>query len=221
MVTMRAFAADGSVDEARERLETILADKVLRFNPYRVGDEELVGCAERGRWRPFPALTQMVVFHFLDIRAVKTHHVFDAIFYRIGDSTEEHYLPLGNLIYSIAHHTTKLPVRIQINGKNITRSNVTRIQNRSFFVSHAIIGMRSLTTTALAYKMFRLKGSVAEMADMIRQQMCHSKVAMLEEVLNYPASPCYLGQGSSKFGYATPIHTAIRTISSYHESLNK
>lgn len=82
---MRAFAADGSVDEARERLEAILADKVLRFNPYRVSDEELVACAERGRWRPFPALTQMVVFHFLDIRAVKTHHVFDAIFYRIGD----------------------------------------------------------------------------------------------------------------------------------------
>lgn len=84
-VTMRAFAADGSVDEARERLEAILADKVLRFNPYRVGNEELVACAERGRWRPFPALTQMVVFHFLDIRTVKTHHVFDAIFYRIGD----------------------------------------------------------------------------------------------------------------------------------------
>lgn len=125
------------------------------------------------------------------------------------------------MIYSIAHHSHKLPVRIQVNGKNITRSTVARIQNRSFFVSHAIIGMRSLTTTALAYKMFRLKGSVAEMAAMIRQQMCHSKIALLEEVLKYPASPYYLGQGSSYFDYATPIRTAIRTISSYPEAFNK
>ncbi len=72
--------------EAKARLEAILADKVMRFNPYRVGDEELLACAERGRWCPFPALTQMVIFHFLDIRQVVTRHKFDALFFRIGNT---------------------------------------------------------------------------------------------------------------------------------------
>lgn len=196
-----------------------MADKVLRFNPYRVGDEELVACAERGRWQPFPALTQIVIFHFLDIRPVRTHHDFEAIFYRIGDSADEHYFPLGDLIYAIAHHSSKMPERVQINGKNITRSTIARIQNRSFFVSHAIPGSRHLTPTMLAYKMFRLKGSVAEQADMIRQQMCRSKVAMLQEVMSYPDSPCYLGNGSASVDYATPIRAALQTITQYPKPL--
>lgn len=205
---------EGMVEEARRRLEAILADKVLRFNPYGVGDEALVACAERGRWRPFPALTQMVVFHFLDIREVMTHHRFDAIFFRVGDSADEHYFPLGNLINPIYHHAHKKPVRTQINGKNITRSNIVRLQNRSFFVSHAISGSR-FYPDKLAYQMARLKGSVSKQADIIRQQMCLSKVAMLEEVLNYPQSSCYLGPVSTGFDYATPIRAALQSIAQY------
>lgn len=212
---MKAFATDETVEEAQQRLEAILADKVLRFNPYRVSDEELVACAERARWRPFPALTQMAIFHFLDIRTLRTNHEFDAIFFRIGNSAEEHYFPLGNLIYSIAHHATKFPERTQINGKNITRSNIAKIQNRSFFVSHAVPGSRFLTVTMLAYKMYRLKGSIAERAETIRQQMCQSKVLMLEEILNHPTSPCYLGNGALSFDYATPIRAAIQSITKY------
>lgn len=129
-----------------------LVDKVLRFNPYRVGHEELVACTGRGRWQPFPALTQMVIFHFLDIRPVRTHHDFDAIFYRIGDS-------------------------------------------------------------------FRLKGSVTEQADMIRQQMCRSKVAMLQDVMSYPTSLCYPGNGSASVDYATSIRTALQTIDQYSKPI--
>lgn len=201
------------------RLEAILADKVLRFNPYRVDDDALVACAERGRWRPFPALTQMVVFHFLDIRQVKTQYDFDAIFYRVGDSADEHYFPLGTLIYAIAHHTSKKQERVQINGKNITRSTVANLQNRSFFVSHAIPGCRYLAPTMLAYKMCRLRGNVAAQADIIRQQMCRSKVAMLEEVLKYPARPCYLGYRGAEVDYTSPIRAAIQSIARYPQSI--
>lgn len=216
----RPFAAHGSAEKAQARLEAILADKVLRFNPYLVDDEALLACAERGRWRQFPALTQMVIFHFLDIRPVRTHHDFDAIFYRIGNSAQEFYFPLGDLIYSIAHHTSKMPERTQTDGRNITRSSVAGLQNRSFFVSHAIPGCRTFAPTMLAYKMFRLKGSAAEQADMIRRQMCRSKVAMLEEVLNHPASPFYLGYSDPYLDFITPIRAALRTVAQYPDALN-
>ena len=206
---------DGSVAEAKRRLEAILADKVMRFNPYAVGDEELVACAGRGYWRPFPALTQMFIFHFLDIRVVRTRHIFDAIFFRVGDFAEECYFPLGRLITPRAHHYTKKPERPQINGKNITRSNIFRIQNRSFFVSHAVIGCRINAPDAPAYKMIRLKGNVSRQAETIREQMCLSKAAMLEEVLQYPSSHCYLGPGCAGFDYATPIRAALQSIARY------
>lgn len=56
-----------SPEVAWHRLYEILNDKVMIFNPYLVGDEKLVECAMRGYWRDFPALTQMLVFTFVDL----------------------------------------------------------------------------------------------------------------------------------------------------------
>lgn len=203
-----------TLEEAKQRLEAILSDKVMRFNPYKVGDSELLACARRGYWRPFPALTQMVIFHFLDIRTVVTHHEFEAIFYRVGDYPQEHYFPLGAFKYTIAHHMRKSPIRSQMNGKNITCSNIERLRNRSFFVSHAITGTRYLTRM-LAYQMHRLPESVAEQANIIRTQMCRAKIEMLEEVLAYPKSPVYLGYDGPDLDYVTPIRAALATFAQY------
>ncbi len=204
-----------SLEEAKQRLEAILSDKVMRFNPFRVGDAELLACAERARWRPFPALTQMVIFHFSNIRTVVTHHEFEAIFFRVGNSKSEQYFPLGDFIHTIAHHTHKMQIRTQIDGKNITRSNIANLQNRSFFVSHAVVGTRYLQQYMFAYRMHRLRGDTAEQANTIRNQMCRAKIAMLEELMTYPASLIYLGYNGSDLDYTTPIRTALATFAQY------
>ncbi len=206
---------ESTPQEAKRRLSAILNDKVLRFNPYRVNDEELLACAERGRWRSFPALTQMVILHFLDIREVPAQNRFEALFFRLGDSDDEHFFPLGVLLRAIAHHALKTPVKSQVNDKNIVRSNIERLQHKSFFVSHIISDYPQITRQKLAYKMYRLKGSVAEQANTIRLQMVRSKITMLEEVLNYPGSPLYLGYNGKEFDYVTPIRNAIATIFNY------
>lgn len=204
-----------SLEEARQRLEAVLSDKVMRFNPYKIGDKELLACAERGRWRPFPALTQMVIFHFLDIRRVVSNHQFDAIFFRVGDSKDEYYFPLGNFIYTIAHHTTKRQIRTLFDDKHITRSNISRLQNRPVFVSHGIVGSRFILKNMFAYRMYRLDGNPAEQAKIIRAQMCRAKIAMLEELLTYPDSPIYLGYRGSDLDYATPIRAALAAVAQY------
>ena len=215
---MRICATEETEAEARERLGAILNDKVMLFNPYTVGDEALVACAERGRWRQFPALTQMVVFHFLDIRTVVNKGSFYALFYRVGDSEEEYYFPLGRLIYSISHHATKKPERIHLNGRNIVRSNVERLQGRNVFVSHSVTGTSGMSKILPAFKMWRLDGNLAQQAALIRQSMWQSKIMMLEDVLRYASSPCYLGHGCNAFDYATPIHSALHFISHYPDA---
>lgn len=213
---IEGFDVRRSAEEAKARLEAILSDKVMRFNPYLVSDEELLACAERGRWRGFPALTQMVVYHFGEIRPVVTARKFDALFYRVGNAPDEHYFPLGQLTGQISHHALRHQERVQVNGKNVTRAAVLNLQNRSFFVTHAIPGFYGMKTNAMAYKMFRLYGSPEKRAAMIRQQMCQSKIDMLLEVLHHPESPFYLGYYELDFDYVTPIRNAIAAISRYH-----
>ena len=36
-------------EEAKQRLDSILSNNLLWFNPYRVADRTLLECAERGR----------------------------------------------------------------------------------------------------------------------------------------------------------------------------
>ncbi len=70
---------------AMERLTLILSDKLLRFNPYRVGDEALLECATRGHWLAWPSITQMWIIHFQDIKSVREEKTYDALFFKIGN----------------------------------------------------------------------------------------------------------------------------------------
>ena len=99
-----------TLSEAHERLNAILSDKVMRFNPYLVDDEALLECAERGHWLDFPSLTQMVVFHFHKIREVKSRFTYDTIDFNIGQKKETLSLPLGQITRPMAHHYSRCQI---------------------------------------------------------------------------------------------------------------
>ncbi len=182
-----------SPEDAWKRLYEILNDKVMGFNPYLVGDEELEKCAMRGYWRDFPALTQMVVFTFVDLRMIKKQHTFDALFYRVGNNMEEYYFPLSTFVWGISYRPTFKNERSQIGKKRITNfRQVEDMIGKSFFVSHALCGSWMFENAKLAYRMVQLYGTVTKKAKIIREAMIASKIAMLKELLDHPYHPAYL-----------------------------
>lgn len=202
-------------DDARERLDAILSDRLLWFNPYRVADRPLIECAERGRCSPFPSLTQMLVFHFHDIQAVTGRQgisAYSGIFFHIGDSGKEHHFGVGSLSHPMTHMVTRKPVWTLINGRHMVSSSIHTLERKDVFISHAINCDRPQGGTRQAYRMHRLPANEAKRADVIRRRMCEAKIAMLEEVLRYAAHPDYLANPSPPFDYATPILRAMESI---------
>ncbi len=134
---------DSSPENAWERLRAILSDKVLCFNPYLVDDKALIECAMRGYWRPLPALTQMLIFNFQNIRKVKAphHREFDAIFYRVGSAPEEYYFPIRAFIMGTSYRPTRHTELQMIGKQRITNHTlVENMQHKSYFVSHGLKG---------------------------------------------------------------------------------
>lgn len=207
---------DYSVENASKRLFEILNDKVLRFNPYLVNDEELLQCAERGYWRPSPSLTQMFVFHFNTIRTICIHHSFDAIFYRIGRSPKEYYFPVSSFIDGAAYRPTRHKIKHQVGKKRITNlSHIEYLQNKSFFVSHTLPGLRDVDRSQPVYHMFRLWGTPANKAKVIRECMIDSKIKMLKELIEHPYCPEYLGCPRYLINYEVIVQKLIEDISKY------
>lgn len=210
-------------DEARCRLDAILHDRLLRFNPYRVSDKELLDCAERGRWSPFPSITQMMVFHFHDIRSVRRtrcgEYDYDAIFFHIGNSCEEYHFSLMSLTRPMTNTITRKPEWTLVNGRHLVASNIRRLVGRSAFVSHGIKCERMGGSYRQAYRMHLLLGPESRRADIVRRAMCDAKLAMLQEVLLYPYHPDYLGKEVVSFDYVTPIRQAIENIRNYPSAI--
>ena len=209
---------DYSVENASYRLAQLLNDKVLIFNPYTVTDDELIKCAERGYWRPFPALTQMLVFHFHDIRTITDHHTFDAIFYRVGNSEKEYYFPVNSLINGATYRPTRRRLRNMIGKQRITnQSQIENIQNKSFFVSHGLPGYnKTLNNPRIIYQMHRLWGTRSNIARIIREAMIKSKITMLNELLEHPYCPEYLACPRYLITYEPIIRDLIADIQKYH-----
>ena len=199
--------------DALTRLRAILEDRVIRFNPYMVDDVALVECAERGYWRGIPALTQMVVFHFHEIREVKWRTTYDAAFFHIGDRVEdERFLSVKSLVSSNAHHTTKAQIRTTLNNRYIVRSNVKSLRQKSVFVSNALYAVSSYDRYIPKYRMYTLRGDIHSRAATIRAAMIEAKLSMLEDLLKYPTSDLYLGPIPPDLDYRTPICNAIESI---------
>ena len=202
-----------SADEVWSRLSAILSDKVLRFNPYSVDDDTLLACAQRGRWRPLPAVTQMMVLHFHDIHNVNREYPHEAISYHIGDNPRELHMPLPSLTRKVTYFATRRQIHVTVNDKPLTnRSMVERMQGKDYFVSHALMAHNGHTGLTPAYRMYPLKGSPAQRAHTIRARMIESKVTMLGEILANPHCACYLQCRRNFIDYTTPIQEAIDVI---------
>lgn len=206
---------------ARQRLEAILSDKLLWFNPYRVADRALIDCAERGRWSPFPAITQMMVFHFHQIQTAPAQNgiaAYDAVSFHIGNTDTVHHFGLKSLTHPFTHMVSRQPVWNLLNGQHLVESNIRRIQRKDIFVSHAINCVRVNNGTRQAYRMHRLSGSDAQQATTLRESMYTAKLTMLEEILQYPIHPDYLGNPCLSFDYTTPLRQAIAAIQRFPDA---
>lgn len=199
-----------------ERLERILSDKIMRFNPYMVDDQTLLDCAARGKMQPLPSLTQMLIVHFLDIKYVRRNFIYEAIFYRIGNCPEIFHTSLSSLVCSFSHYFHKGPVHSKFNSSNLTNdSMVEKMQNRSFFVSNVILGTRNYQTLGIGYRFNRLKGNEHSQAECIRRSMCNAKIEMLNEVIKYPWSDCLLKTSSNTPDYSPILLRAIDIVKDF------
>lgn len=210
-----------STEKVLGRLNAILADKVLRFNPYAVDDATLLACVERAIWLPWPTLTQMVVFHFHDIRTIEWKIPYNAIFYHIGNDPEEKHLSINSLTNRFTYTATIHQVHVTVNGRVLTNEKmVERMQHKDFFISHALPARNESGKSRPAYRMFRLKGNDKQKAELIRQQMIESKISMLQEILAHPYAPQYLQCSRNFIDYQAPINAVIDTIRHFPDLRN-
>lgn len=211
----RNVAETATAEEARKRLDAILSDRLLWFNPYRVSDRELLDCAERGRWRPFPSVTQMIVYHFHDIRPTVSSisaMPYDGIFYHLGDSKSESHFGVSSLLQTLTHRATRLPVWTLVNGRHLVPSNIHNLKGKDIFVSHALCCDYPRDGIHQAYRMHSLYGSESKRAATIRESMCVAKLEMLGEILRYAVLPEYLGNTCRTFDHSTPLLNAMASI---------
>lgn len=200
-------------EEVEARLHAILADRVMRFNPYRVADETLLECAGRAEFLPFPTLTQMVILHFVRVIPYSATNPREKIVFRIGADEREYRMPMSALDNKFTYRANRRQNWHLVNGKRITNSGmVEKMMGKSYFVSHLLLGDLNYGEKRPLYRMFRLKGDNATMASEIRAHMCESKIEMLEEVLKYPFSPDYLRCSRHFIDYTTPIRAFIETV---------
>lgn len=208
-----------SKEEVCRRLQAILEDKVLRFNPYSVDDETLLACVERAVWQP--SLTQMVVFHFHDIRRIKWERPYDAIFFHVGNDSQELHLPVNSLTNRLTYSATLQQIHVTINGNVLTNQNmVEKMQGKDYFISHALPTKTIGRSNRPAYRMFQLRGDEHQKAELIRQLMIESKITMLKEVLAHPYTPQYLCCERNFIDYTTPITAAIESIQRFPDIRN-
>lgn len=205
-----------SEEEVWRRLTAILGDKVMRFNPYSVDDETLLACVERAVWRPWPALTQMVVFHFSGIRRVEWKRPYEAIYFRIGDDLRETHLPLAALTDRMTYTATRGLLHTNLDGYPLTNVRMAeRLCGRDCFVGHALPAERGNGKKAPAYRMSILRGSVTERARKVREAMLESKITMLEETLAHPHCADYLQCSRDYVGYAAAIREALASVRAF------
>lgn len=201
-----------------ERLHAILNDKLLLFNPYKVSDEALLDCCGRARFLPFPALTQMVVLHFIKVVPNMSARSGTNIIYRVGGDEKECMMQINDLRSKFTYRATRSQEWNLVNGRRITNhSTVEKLTGKSFFVSHILWGDAINGCTRPIFRMFRLQGDDKNKADEIRKRMCEAKLIMLQEVLEHPYSPDYLRCCRNFIDYHTPINAFMEAVKHFPE----
>lgn len=203
-------------DSYRQRLQRLLSDRCLLFNPYDVPDSELMEVSHRQKWRGAFSLTQMVILRFTRIEHNDAKfRKKERIFYTVGDSGEEIGESMDSFTYPQTAADSLRPVRHTINGRKITQAiHMQRLIGKSVFVSRNIITCRN-SGFGKAMSMHRLTGNTAKDAEILREAMIDARLEMLERLLKYPQSQFYLdGTPSAPVDYRTPICALInRTLS--------
>lgn len=219
------FNPDGLLTDPKEveaRLQAMLNDRVMQFNPYTASDTSLLECAGRAVFLTFPALTQMVILHFVRIIPRTRANTWEAIVFRVGDDEREYTMPMSALCNRLTYRATRKQEWNLVNGKRITNSGIVeKMMGKSYFVSHMLAGENNYGKIRPIYRMYRLKGSLSAMAEEIRLRMCESKITMLNEVLKSPFSPDYLQCKRNFIDYATPIQSLMQAVRNFPYAKHK
>lgn len=212
----RPYELDNSPERAFARLESILNDKVMRFNPYSVSDDVLLACVERARWLPWPTLVQMVVFSFKGIIGDVEGDNIGKLVFNIGNESIDRSIPIGALLKRYTHRGSRQQIRCQYNGRNITNSKMIEdLIGKDCFISYSLIGEDHRGNLYVVYRMFSLRKNSCLRAQQIRQLMCEAKVMIAQEIINYPWAPEYLHCRRSLIDFMTPISQFINTVEEF------
>ncbi len=204
---------------SQQRLDGIMGRRRLSFNPYSVSDRRLLEIAESTGWGNLPDITQIVILHFTRLREASDWRKFDGVYIRLGNSSEEIFLPTPALTRSITSRDTLRPLRTKLGKKSICNMDQVRaLAGKRVFVSHILRGVVRPGVYSCAYRMHRLTGNLHRDATMIREAMCEAKIEMLERLLAYPESPDYLDCNRGLIDYKPRVRLAIELIRSYPDT---
>lgn len=168
-------------EASHQGLETMLAKPLLRFNPYRVSDDELLSMARQGKWGDEYDLTQMVIMKFGALRSIDRSPYYDGIYVRIGMDENEIFLSRSRLLYRITARDSLRQVRNRYGKRSICNDeDVMTLAGKTVFVSRLIHGRDFNGSGRVAYRMHRLWGKLEKDAAIIREAMCEAKIEMLQ-----------------------------------------
>lgn len=214
------FKAKNDLEYSKQRLETLLSRRRIRFNPYKVSDKQLLEYAWQGRWGEPDDLTEMVIITFTRLREINNGREFDGIYFRVGRSEEEFFMARYSFRHRQTAHDTMYGERF-FYGKSMVRSDddIRRLVGKTVFISRAILYSRKDYKYGSLFRMHKLTGNLARDAAMMRQAMCDAKIEMLERLMANPESQWYLNCDKGFFDYETPIKALIERIRQYPQTL--
>lgn len=205
------------VPYGKMRLEKILNNPRLRFNPYLVGDDELLRYIGNNMWDDDEIVDQSVVIRFTGIRKVEwIKGEYDAIFFNIGSTGNEQFMSIVSLINKVFPSDSDAPSYSTVDGKRLKSPGaVKKLVGRLFYVTCRIPGLTTWGRSVRFYQLHSLEGNRHEVANKIRRLMCESKITMLERVIKHSNYYKYISCQRNIFDFETPLRKMIAQISAF------
>lgn len=202
------------------RLNSIMSQKRLIFNPYCVSDQRLMEIVRTTGWGCLMDITELTSVHFTRLRAVNDYRRHDGIYMLVANDPTEIFIPFGTLKNPITANDTIQPERTWV-GKRPIRNvdDIERLVGKTYFVSRIIRGCNIRGFGAAAYRMHRLTGKTDKDASVVRKAIIEAKIEMLERMLKNPQSPDFLSCSKGLFDYESRIRKAIQVISHFPDTL--
>ncbi len=201
---------------SQQALERMLGKPLLRLNPYRISDTDLLEIAWNGNWGDEFDLTQMVILTFTRRRETPKEPFYDGLYVKLGRSDEEIFIPRSRLIHRATALDTLHQVR-NLYGKKQLRDDedLLKLIGKTVFVSRIIHCRDYYGRHKPAYRMHRLWGKPEKDATIIRQAMCEAKTEMLQRQLDMIRRMNISGSRPDLLPYRDRILRALSIIRSY------